>query len=443
MRASAFIRKTADRGGNAKARVYFRVRDVDCDIKAASELDINPGYWDAKRQGYKPRVSLISETARNQFDRAVQEILSLISKEYYIGADGHWLKQLLFSYHHPNAYKMKGRECVNMSLSYWLEQYRTERLTERKQQGIYKLIIGLVERFEEYERQICKRKDYVMNIGTMTAEDLRSLEKYIADEYQYARLYPKLYDRNDRSISKEKRGGNYLSGLMGRISTAFNWAVKQGATTNRPFASYEIPAKVYGTPYYLTLEERNAIYDMDLSGDPALASYRDVFMFQCLVGCRHSDLVRLTTDNIVDGAVEYIPHKTREKNPRTVRVPLNGKAQAILERLQNRQRATKTLIPHNSIAKYNAAIRKLLTLAGITRNVPVLDPKTHEEIMRPINEIASSHMARRVFIGNLYKQVKDPNLVASMSGHVDGSHAFARYRTIDDEMKIELVNLIN
>ena len=107
------------------------------------------------------------------------------------------------------------------------------------------------------------------------------------------------------------------------------------------------------------------------------------------------------------------------------------------------QRTTKTLIPHNAIGKYNTAIRKLLTLAGITRNVPVLDPKTHEETMKPINEIASSHMARRVFIGNLYKQVKDPNLVASMSGHVEGSHAFARYRTIDDEMKIELVNLIN
>lgn len=71
---------------------------------------------------------------------------------------------------------MKGRECVNMSLSHWLGRYRTERLTERKQQGIYKLIIGLVERFEVYQRQICKRKDYVMNIGTMTAEDLRSLE---------------------------------------------------------------------------------------------------------------------------------------------------------------------------------------------------------------------------------------------------------------------------
>ena len=51
MRASAFIRKTADRGGNAKARVYFRVRDVDCDIKAASELDINPKLLGCKEAG--------------------------------------------------------------------------------------------------------------------------------------------------------------------------------------------------------------------------------------------------------------------------------------------------------------------------------------------------------------------------------------------------------
>ena len=41
MRASAFIRKTADKGCNAKARVYFRVRDTGCDIKAASELAIH------------------------------------------------------------------------------------------------------------------------------------------------------------------------------------------------------------------------------------------------------------------------------------------------------------------------------------------------------------------------------------------------------------------
>lgn len=75
--------------------------------------------------------------------------------------------------------------------------------------------------------------------------------------------------------------------------------------------------------------------------------------------------------------------------------------------------------------------------------VSVIDVKINEEVKRPVNEIASSHLARRTFIGNLYKKVKDPDLIGSMSGHVEGSRAFARYRAIDDEMKIELVNLIN
>ena len=147
------------------------------------------------------------------------------------------------------------------------------------------------------------------------------------------KLYPKLYDGKGKGLSKERRGGNYLSGLMGRISTAFNWAIKQGVTSNRPFDGYEIPAKVYGTPYYLTLEERNAVYDMDLSDDPARASHRDVFMFQCLVGCRYGDLQRLTKDNIVDGFLEYYPQKSlRNGKGSVVRVPLNEKAKAILAR---------------------------------------------------------------------------------------------------------------
>ena len=44
-------------------------------------------------------------------------------------------------------------------------------------------------------------------------------------------------------------------------------------------------------------------------------------------------------------------------------------------------------------------------------------------------------MARRTFCSNLYKRVKDPNIVASMSGHKEGSKAFARYREIDKEVK--------
>ena len=61
----------------------------------------------------------------------------------------------------------------------------------------------------------------------------------------------------------------------------------------------------------------------------------------------------------------------------------------------------------------------------------------------PINEISSSHLAQRTFVSNLYKKVKDPNLVGSLSGHKEGSKAFARYRDIDEEMKKELVSLLD
>ena len=60
----------------------------------------------------------------------------------------------------------------------------------------------------------------------------------------------------------------------------------------------------------------------------------------------------------------------------------------------------------------------------------------------PINEIASSHMARRTFIGNIYNKVPDPNVIGSMPGHVEGSRAFARYRTIEEDLKKSLVDIL-
>ena len=168
--------------------------------------------------------------------------------------------------------------------------------------------------------------------------------------------------------------------------------------------------------------------------------HRDIFIFQCCVGCRMGDIGRFTKDNIVNGALEYIPHKTAESSGRLVRVPLNQKAQAILERYRWRK---TTLFPYFVDWEYNEGIKTLCTMAGITRIVSVLDPKTRTEVKKPLNEIVSSHRARRTFIGNMYKKVKDPDLIGSMSGHVEGSKAFARYRTIDDDMKRELVDMIN
>ena len=170
--------------------------------------------------------------------------------------------------------------------------------------------------------------------------------------------------------------------------------------------------------------------------------YQDlVFVFQCCTACRVGDLMRLTRADIINGALEYIPSKTIEENQDTVVVPLNKTAQQILEKYKDY--AGPKLFPFISPQKYNETIKVIFEKVGITRLVTWLNPKTGKEEKRPINELASSHMARRTFIGNTYKVVRDPNIVASMSGHAEGSRAFSRYREIDREIKADAVNALD
>ena len=179
----------------------------------------------------------------------------------------------------------------------------------------------------------------------------------------------------------------------------------------------------------------------DLSDAPHLDCQRDIFVFQCSIGCRVGDLVRLTKADVINGAIEYIASKTIEENQKTILVPLNKTALAILEKYKDYE--GPKLLPFITQPKYNDAIKEIFTRAGITRNVTYLNPLTEREEKVPINTIASSHMARRTFVGNLYKQVLDPNIVASMSGHAEGSRAFSRYREIDKEIKTNTVNLLD
>ena len=79
MKVTAFIRKTAKKNDiDTKATIYFRLRDGKKDIKAASELVINPNHWSVERQGYKDRVALVSENEKMDLNHKVQALTRMI-----------------------------------------------------------------------------------------------------------------------------------------------------------------------------------------------------------------------------------------------------------------------------------------------------------------------------------------------------------------------------
>ena len=310
------------------------------------------------------------------------------------------------------------------------------------QQRQYKVLLRALQRFSLYT-------DTSIELDDLTADTLRDFEDYLSNEYMFIGTdkegkpiiidpkFKEIYDKVPECRFPKPRGKNYLIGMMSRFRTFTKWAKRNKYTTNNPFEDFEMGSPMYGTPFFLTKEERNQLYNATFPNNPGLDIQRDIFIFQCFIGCRVSDLRQLKKSNVINGAVEYIPRKTKEGRPITVRVPLSPTAQEILERYKDIP--GDKLLPFICDQDYNRDIKKMIRLAGIDRMVTVINSLSREEEKHPIWEVATSHMARRVLVGNLYREVKDPNLIAKISGHVENSKAFNRYRDIDEEMAKEVI----
>lgn len=294
------------------------------------------------------------------------------------------------------------------------DTFLKERKLSKNRYDHYMVLKRCLERFEMHTKQ------------PFTFElDLYSFENYLSIEHT-------LFEK------QKQRGSNTIIGLMSKLRSFFLWAVTNEHTTKNPFNKFKLDEAKYGTPFFLTIAERNHLYNFDLSKRKELAAQRDIFIFQCLVGCRVADLMRFTAANVIDGFIEYVAGKTSDENPLTIRVPLTETAKEIVKKYAGGE----MLLPFISEVNYNLAIKEMFTIAELTRSVTVLNTITRKDEQTALNKVASSHIARRTFVGNLYSKVQDPNIVGSLSGHVEGSRAFARYRKIDDKIKTDIINLI-
>lgn len=344
-------------------------------------------------------------------------------------------------------------ESTSKTFFEWMEYYlQSKELSDGRKRG-FRVLVRMLARYQGFVRITDKeRKDFTLDIDTLNKDTVEDFFDYVANEKTLSEEYPEIFKSllenypvefspKHKNNTIEERGRNAVIGRKKGLKAFFNWLNDKGYTDNRPLDKIEIGTPVYGTPFYLTLEERNLIADTKFN-TKHLQTQADIFLFQCLVGCRVSDLMKLTSGNLKSGVLEYIPRKTKDKKPVVVSVPLNDRAKSLVEKYRGVDEKGR-LFPFISSQKYNDAIKDILTFCDIKRMVTILNPTTGEPENKPINEIASSHMARRTFIGNLYKKVKDPNLIGSLSGHVEGSTAFVRYRDIDMDTKKETVSLID
>ena len=376
-------------------------------------------------------------------------IMSKVSDTPKEQIDSVWFKEVVDRFNHPEKYAPK----VEAKKSFYelAEEYLEKKDFSIDHTKAIRVLVRDVARYEGF-RRATEDKDFSFNVDKVTRTDIEDFLDYLRNEKSLSEEYPKIFQKLLKSypIGVKRgqcklvvRGDNTLVKLTKKLKAFFVWLYEADKTKNRPFDGIKIGSEKFGTPYYITIEERNAIADFDFSGSKSLEVQRDIFVFQCFVGCRVGDLIKLTEDNIINGVLVYAPHKTKDEGDQTLqaRVPLHPKAVELIEKYKGSVPDGR-LFPFITPQKYNDAIKEIFTEVGINRNVVIRDPKTGENEIRPINEIASSHLARRTFVGNAYFKVSDPNIIGKMSGHVEGSKAFSRYRKIEDSTLLDIINQI-
>lgn len=408
---TAFIRTKKNKG---KSKLRFRLSDGrGVQLFHISELDIEPSAWDKQKQTIKSKI-LFDESERSRINDFIADRKKLISSIYanrkYNTITSEWLNTEI------ERSLWGQREIV--SLVELFEQFLDEREISEARKRHYRVVKSLLQRFENYSGT-------KLLIDEINADTMRSIDAYLSMEHTIS--------------SAKERGKNTRIDNIKKIIAVLNFALSKGLTKNIEYKKYKLGTAVYGTPFYLTIEERDKVLNTDMPNE-FYDNQRDIFIFQCHTGCRISDLYKLTKDNVVDGYLVYIARKTKENNPVTIKVPLTKTAHNIIKKHQKDTDCSLFLFTDKQA--YNEAIREILRICQIKRNIIRLNPTTREPETISICDAASSHIARRTFIGNLYKKVKDPNLISSMTGHSQNSKAFARYREIDDEIKTQTIKLI-
>lgn len=449
------ISKKTDNTGRSELSLRLRLGKID--QQASTHLFVNPqhvrweDYVSSKGRKSKRLVLKISRLKTDEVQhtedvkKQLDDMLEFIDNNLQqVGANNvgkGWLAQQIDDFTNPHEDEVDSDESELKQMSFFemFDVFLEKREISQGKKNQYKVFRRILQRYEMYKQLLDPK--FKLSLDTLDENGIEEIGDYIKKEYKLLEKFPNIIEAVNESRQPGPRGQNTVNGHYKKLKAFVRWAIDKEYTTNNPFRKFKIPKDIYGTPYCLTLEDLSQLEKADLSKRPGLAVQRDIFVFQCCIGCRVSDLKELTMANVINNEIHYIARKTKDGNPKTIKVPINKTAQAIIDRYADPKR--KELLPFISDQNYNEAIKEVFKLTGLTRNVVVRNSLTGESEIRPLNEIASSHLARRTLTNILYKKYKDQSLVSAITGHAPNSSAFARYRDIDEDMRREMVSVLD
>jgi integrase len=219
-------------------------------------------------------------------------------------------------------------------------------------------------------------------------------------------------------LHSKQFGPNTIAKHIITLKTFLNEAYERGYTDSIAHKSKRFRAvQVKTDTIYLTENELDEVYKLDLSKTPHLDRVRDLFLVGCYTGLRFSDFTNIQPENIDGGFIEIKSEKTKID---TV-IPIHPVVNEIMNKYEGKH--VNSLPPAISNQKFNEYIKEVCAMCE-TLQLPVKQaapktktrgPQIHKGV--PKYKLVSSHTARRSFATNQYNRGISANILMKITGH--------------------------
>ena len=296
--------------------------------------------------------------------------------------------------------------------------------------------------FDEFVAECSKQNDW----SSSTLKKFATVKKHI-DTFDPSTTFDSWTEKHfneyiDYLRSDKDMRNTSIAKQIKFLKWFLRWANRKGYHQNMAYDKFmpkmkSAPKKVI----FLTRSEMDKIRACQI---PATKQYlervRDVLLFCCFTGLRHSDVYNLKRSDVKDEHIEVTTIKTAD----SLIIELNDHSKAILEKYKNIPFKDDKALPVVSNQKMNEYLKELGELAEIDEPVRETYYKGNERIdeVTPKYALLCTHTGRRTFICNALALGIPVQVVMKWTGHSDYK-AMKPYIDVADEIKINAMNKFN
>lgn len=289
-------------------------------------------------------------------------------------------------------------------------------------------LLGFIKQFIEENKGV--KKDGTVKAYGTTLNHLQNFKKKRLIDVEFETIDMNFYNRfRDYLYTDLNLSLNTVGKQIKNLKTFLSSATQRGINKNLAYKDRSFKKLAEEIKHiYLTTDEIDTLYKLNLKVMPNWEVVRDIFVIGCYTGLRFQDLTSISERNIKrDGdreILEFITNKTGER----VVIPLSKTVKEIVRKYN--YQLPKAICNQ----KFNAYLKFIGERAGLTdivETVKTVGGSKQTFVFKKF-ELITTHTARRSFATNAFLDSMPTGMIMRMTGHKT-EQVFRSYINVSQE----------